>query len=699
MSWLPSLSPRRPSRQLAAIAPGLVLGIALLGASPGIAAPETALANAKSPSLRSPLARAQAAASPKPAALSGAYQALLAGDMNGFAVVAGAVLAGRALPPVAAPESPAARFFRDLLQSTPAADRDAFLRLGLAGQLSNMGLLTRAPRVPLSAEPPARALLLRYLAAFDAPLRGSTPQALLGERLTHYAHFPHPLSVRIAGDLGLAEALPHLERFLRLKRRFYRLRTDYTTQPQEVDALFRESLRAILSIAERQATTVGAASALLKRVDEQAAAEERGDALDGDGEPITLETYNDHQGTAPPTQMVQETRLRPMEHTPSKRHWIQQALRALAGDRAAGLEINFGPPRNKSPRLKVPGAVWIAESDDAQVAVAGRTLFAVTRQDIEGQHQPVLWSLDLETGRSRFVVRLLGTDDKGEESELATRGICIDPDGSPVLLTTQSSGPAGRAGSLLRFDPTSGEVTAILPVAVKGDESPDLLACDSGGYVLRRGATLFRQRLTGELSLKIQLRSEDRIAVGEGQIVVLAADGVRVWSGPSSQAAARPFPAADLIGQASLPSSAIPLALADGFAIAHGREGKLQIFDLAGRRRAEHNIPDRAEAFSAASGPLARRSLLGRDQLWVVGPSDRLLQFQVPLNVRELLVSPTAAYVADERSHVEHRLSDGRAHKLDLPGSPHMAKVLAATSEWVIVLVYRDGYYLAALRR
>jgi hypothetical protein len=699
MSWKPSLSPRRLSRQLAAIAPGLVLGIAMLGADPAVAARETALANAKSPSLRSPLARAQAAARPKPAALSGAYQALLAGDMNSFAVVAGAVLAGRALPPASAPESPAARFFRDLLQSTPAADRDAFLRLGLAGQLSNAGLLERAPRVSLSAEPPARALLLRYLAAFDAPQRSTAPQALLGERLTHYAHFPHPLAVRIAGDLGLAEALPHLERFVRLKRRFYLLRTDYTTHPQEVDALFRESLRAILSIAEKGATTVGAASAVLGRVADQAAAEERGDSLQGDGEPITLETYDDNQGTAPPTQMVRETRLRQMDRTPSKRHWIQLTLRALGGDRAAGLELNLGPPRNKSPRLQVPGAAWIVESDDAQVAVAGRTLFAVTRQNIEGQHQPVLWSLDLETGRSRFVVRLLGTDDKGEESELATRGMCIDPDGSPVLLTTLSSGPAGRAGSLLRFDPTSGEVAAILPLVIKGDESPDLLACDSGGYVLRRGTTLFRQRLTGELGAKIQLRREDRVAVGEGQIVVLTSDGVRVWSGPSSEAKARPFPAADLIGQPSLPSSAIPLALADGFAIANGREGKLQIFDLAGRRRADHNISEGADAFSAASGPLARRSLLGRDQLWVVGPGDRLLQFKVPLNVRELLVSTTAAYVADERSHVEHRLSDGRAHKLDLPGSPHMAKVLAATSEWVIVVVYRDGYYLAALQR
>ena len=106
--------------------------------------------------------------------------------------------------------------------------------------------------------------------------------------------------VRIAGDLGMAEAVPHLERFLRLQRRFYRLQTDRTTHPVEVDTLFRESLRALLRIAELTPATVASVRSIVQRAEAQAASEESGNPLYGTGEPITLETYSDNQGTAHP---------------------------------------------------------------------------------------------------------------------------------------------------------------------------------------------------------------------------------------------------------------------------------------------------------------------------------------------------------------------------------------------------------------
>lgn len=679
-----------------------LLGLVLTaGSAQGRAAvdlPETSMP-AKPHLFRSPLARAQLAHKPTLAALAGAYQALLRGDLNAFAVVAQAVLAGRALPASSAPGSPNADFFRELLQKVPAADRDAFLRLGLAGQISNSGLLGRAPRVSLSAPPAAQTLLLRYLAGFPKPQRSLDPQAPLGERLTHYTHFPQPMLVRMAGDLGLAEALPHLERFLQLKRRLYHLRTDYSTHPQEVDALFSESLRALLSIAEAKPATLPTVQAVLERLLAQAKTEERGDPMMGEGEPITLETYEDNEGTAPPTQAVRETRLPMRVGVASKSHALQQALRALAGDGQVRSELAMGPSQRRGPRLSVPGAAWTTECDDARAELSGSTLFVVTRQFVEGQHQPVLWSLDLPSGRSRFVARLLSTDPRGEESELATRGLCVDPDGSPVLLATSFRGARTRHAELLRFDPGTGEITAMLPLPAEGASDPELLACDAGGYVLRRGDVLVRLRLDGTQALRVKLGGTDRVAVGEGQIVVLGADGVRLWSGANAPASPRPLPLVDLIGQPAPPSSATPLALPNGFAIAHGRTGKLQIFDAAGRRRSEHDIPERAEPFSATAGRLAHRSLLGRDQLWVLGDDDRLLQFRVPLNVRALYVSPQAAYVADESTYSEHRLSDGTSHPLSLPGSAHMARVLAASRGWVIVLVYRDGYYLAGLPR
>ena len=43
----------------------------------------------------------------------------------------------------------------------------------------------------LSASPPAIALLQRYFAAFENPLRSQDPKALLGEHLAVYDRYPH----------------------------------------------------------------------------------------------------------------------------------------------------------------------------------------------------------------------------------------------------------------------------------------------------------------------------------------------------------------------------------------------------------------------------------------------------------------------------------------------------------------------------
>ncbi len=690
----PLLRLARPAVFAFVITWGLTLAAAQ--SAPPLQSSETNMAMPPIP--RDPLPRALYLRSPKPAALARAYQALLAGDMSAFALLARATQLGHALPREKGADSPAARFFQRLLHEAPAAERDAFLALGLAGQISNPGLLERSPRVALSAPEPARAWLLRYLAAFDTPLRSLTPRAPLGERLKSYAHYPHPMFVRIAGDLGLRDALPHLERFLRVQRRFYLLRTDYSTHPQEVDALFLESLRAALRIAEQQPDAVPEVRALLQRAQTQAAAEEQGDPLSGDGEPVLLETYNDNQGTAPPTIQVSPSRLRSDEFTPSKQDWLKVALRSLQRAATAASELDAGRLRNKAPRLQVPGAAWTQPSDAAQVALSGSTLFVLTRQFVEGQHRPVLWSLDLPSGRSRFVLRLMSSEAKtGAESELATRGLCTDPDGSPVLLLSEFVRPGHRPSSLVRFDAGTGEVAAVLPLASDSEEDPVLLRCDASGYVLRRGAWLFRHSLGGELVFRHKLAPEAKLAVSQERIVVLSSDGVHQLSGEASPASVRPLPLRELIGEKELPSSAFPLALSDGFAIAQGLPGKLRIYDPQGRLRSESNLPEGTDAFTSATGPWAQRILTARDQLWVLGAGDRLIKLKVPLNLREVLVTPLSAYVADERSYVEHHLRDGSSRKLNLPGSAHMAQVLAASAHWLIVLVYRDGYFLAAL--
>ncbi len=649
--------------------------------------------------LGDPVGRRLLGESARPSTVAAAYRALLSGDTDAFALVATWVLAGRALPAVSAADSPAAGFFRELLERTPAVERDRFLQLGLRGQLANRGILARSPRVPLSTDAATAARLVRYLAAFIGSTATAPPGVLVGEQLRHFASYPDPRLVRLAGALALPAALPHLERFLLLRRRFFHLRTDYSTRPEPTDALFIESLRAVVEIGQRNAAAPAAAvlQRVLQQAEREASPSRSGSpgtalalpaSLAAQGEPILLESFDDNEGQAPPSRQVSERRLSPHDGVRDKRAWLTLAIAALGGS-APELAALHGANQERA-RPPLAGTAWSVACDSAQAGLSSTHLYLLTHLFIGGQHRPVLISLERTTGRTQFVVPLGPQDDS--ELSLVTHQLLVAADGAPVLLVslrTPATGPR-----LLRFDPDTGEVSAAHPLAVSGRAEPVALLADASGYVLRRGPVVFRQREDGTLAWRWAVPPEASVAVGDGTAVALHGEQLRLRTenGESTLAVQR------LLGRASA-EGAFVLALAGGFAIADPTTKLLRTFDLQGTPGAQWPLAEGASSSSALQGPLAHRAVLARGQLQVLAPRGGLRTVAAPLNVSQVLVTDNAAYLGDSAALQEAPLDGTPSRRLPDAGHPHMARVLAATRDWIYVLTYADGYQVAALRR
>lgn len=631
----------------------------------------------------------------KPAAIAQSYGQLLSGDSTAFAIVASWVLSGHPLPPATAPDSPAAEFFRELFERTPSAERDAFLMLGLRGQLANPGILSRAPRIALTADAASQRRVTRYLAAFTAPTPTpkDAPKELLDAELRQFATYPDPRMVRIAGALALAAAVPHLERFIALKRRFFHLHTDYSTHPEPVDALFIESLRALVEIAEREPTAAESVQLALGRALEQARRESAADpmSIDGPGEPIVLETFDDNEGQALPTRGVRSARLNSGSGVRDKVAWLTMAQAALRGDRAQRASLSRA--ETARPRQPISDAIWTVESDSAQAALSGDRLYLVTRIFVGKQHRPVLWSLDAPTGKTRFISALGGYGDDGVE--LVTGKLLADAEG-PILLATVRDAKGGQNGArIFRFDPETGEVRDAHPLVVQGREDAALLAADSDGYLLQRGQTLFHQRRSGTLGWRWDLPRDARVAVSEATALALLKREVRLRNRQGERA----LSAQVLLGTPDFDESAIPLALPDGFAIAEPGKKKLSRFDGEGRPRGQWSLVQGADHGSQLEGPWAGQALRGRDRLQVLAQSGPPIELVTPLNVSHVFLTQHAACVGSERALVEQPLDGTAGRPLPDLGHPHMARVVAADAERIFMLAYKDGYQLFALRR
>jgi hypothetical protein len=443
-------------------------------------------------------------------------RAFLAGNWNAFRA-----WAELHAPATGGPATPHGRFFADLA-AAPPKERGDFVNALVEAQIGVASLgKWRSRPVPKVSDATKR-WLVRYLDAFDKPQHAPAPTAVLGEQLVWASHYPNAQLVHLAGDLGLADSLPALERFLAIERRFHKTWTDYGTPYVAFDDLFMESLEAVMKLAGSGKIKVTAASEAIERVRK---------TLSGppEQERVWLETRDAELRPQPseaiPDRVAEEALNARDLGGRTRALWLDAALAALAGKDTK----TFAPPK---PR--VAGALWEVPLDSGMGALRDDLAYHLSSKD-------GLSIIDVQTGR------LHGVADIGLRNE--QRVSFYDPawlvakNGDVLLVATLHW--EQRARWCVRFS-SRGTVLGAFPLAHQEDRASAPLGEIPGGIVFARTYTtkdtVWAQGKDGKLLWQHQLAPDQQFArFHDGHVVLAgantldllrASDGVRLWSQP-----------------------------------------------------------------------------------------------------------------------------------------------------------------------
>lgn len=437
------------------------------------------------------------------AAEGAAVQAeFLAGNWEVFRTFAALAAEGR-LPPVPdAPKSPHARFWSSVVAESPPKQKAELLRYLLMAQL---GTPWDAEAGAFQLPPPSKevqAQLSRYFAGFTQPSRTEAPDTLAGPRLKLYAHLPHERLIALARFLPTSEVLPHLTRFLAARRRYYQLFTDYSTRPEEVDGVVRETLGTLLALAGRGSEDREKVRQVLR-------------GLAGAAEEVEFERYSDRRGDEP-VSTVRIVRLGPpqrdllvpvAENTSelvSRKQWIAWALDAIEGKREA--LARFAPPS-----APFAPSEWSVPAGTGLYVHGQGYAYAL----VEG----FLWSFDPRTGLTRFRVPLLRSPASGRLRFDCRSGV-VTPDGHGAFVGELHQEGRGTTWHVFVFDRESGAVLKDFPVAENKPSS--LVRATREAVTLTRGKDTWVQDASGKRLARLGSESGPVFAEDEHALALAA---------------------------------------------------------------------------------------------------------------------------------------------------------------------------------
>lgn len=629
--------------------------------------------------------------------------AFMAGNWYVFGVWASLILEGRLPSQDGKPGTPHGEFWAKVL-AAPKDERDEFLTFLLRSGLADTGIRYRPLR-----EPPERPgisslrLLRSYFEAFRDPSHSADEGAALGSRLVWYGNYPEERMVRLAPRLG-EEALPHLERFMHVRRRFFKLHTDYTTELEELDGLFLESLRALLELAadgalrERVLALIerfredlskkpGKPSGGLSTIDE---------GTEG-SEAICVESLHDNMGMSPTTVDVGQGMLSDQSSSGrgplTKVQWLELAVSALQGDVAAQkrfLEIGSRPGK----QVELPRAQWLLPVDDGTGRTTGDRLFYMGPFLFDGKyHLPTLSSIHIPTGRTRYMLNLGDRSSRGLRVWGGT--LMLGPDGSPVLMTQLDREDGPRTYRIIIFDAQTGQVTRTWPLALEPDKEAALLSVTDDGYILTRDRLVWKQGTDGSLRWRTKLPAADCFAISGDRAVLLGKDEL-VLMDLSEPKKALKRPRAELEKEAG-----------GGFQpdiLMH--DGGFYLFD---ENRTIYSFDDKARFLWKHSE--SEDHWLGMPRLWgqglsyvnfkrfcLISPEGKVShEFPTPERPHDYVVDGEDVFYFTEEALWHWR--PGMKEAKRALGAPinHMAKPLGVCKGMLLLLFYSDHYYMAAI--
>jgi len=630
--------------------------------------------------------------------------AFMAGNWYVFGVWASLAREGRVPPQDGRPRTPHCEYWEKVL-AAPKDERDEYLIFLLRSGLADTGIRYRPLR-----EPPAKPgnsslrLLRSYFEAFRDPSHSTVEGAALGSRLVWYGNYPEERMVRLAPLLG-EEALPYLERFMKVRRRFFKLHTDYTTELEELDGLFLECLRALLELGaddEMKERVVAVLESLNKDILKENKKKADGPfSLGGNpesSEAIWLESHHDSMGTGPSRVDVGQGSIPDIfssGHSPlSKLQWIGLARSALGGDAAARKRF-FESDRRPGKEVELPGAQWLLSVDDGSGRIAGDWLFYTAHFLFDGnRHLPTLSAIHVPTGRTRYMINL---GDRSSYRGLTAWGgaLMLGPDGAPVLMTQLDREKGPRTYKIIEFDALTGQVSGMSPLALGPEKDASLLSVTADGYILTRERLVWKQGRDGSLVWKTELPENECFAISGERAALLRKDEL-------------------VLMDLAHPEDALKRSREE---MAKEAGGGFQP-DIVLRKDGLYLFDDNRTIYSFdAKGKFLWKHMekedawLGMPKLWgdglsyvnfkrfcLVSPDGTVAhEFPTPERPREYLVDGEDVFYFTDSALWHWRPGMKEAKKNIGEPVNHMAKPLGVSGGKLLLLFYSDHYYMAAL--
>jgi hypothetical protein len=609
-----------------------------------------------------------------------------AGNWSAFGIWAREVMAGRERPAPSGATSPHATFWSMFLSRASADEKKGFLELLLRAQLANRVIKGRPGRVPPEGFTPAcRRAVLEYLAAFEEPCHAVDPNTILGGRLVRYSHYPDERIVDLVGMYNIIEAIPILERFLKVRRRFFQLHVDYCTRPGEIDALFVETLLAFVRIALSSEKEREGVLDLLKR--HQLA--NRGK------EAVWFEVLSHNNYTGDCSQYVKDEEMAEMEGLGSKRDLIGMAIKAIEED-GKDRRVLEGFSEEGSP----PTAPyrWVQPGLDGGGVVDGDRLYFLGGFTIE--------AMDIPSGRTYFRI------DTGVSGDNLGVG-CYYPvmvrnaDGDPVLVALLDD----RTGAMKEWhsfvlDRDTGEVKrafrlAHQPVRAWG---PQVWCRPDGGTVfrMREEKRLWKQDRDGatvwERDLK-EIRETTVVTYRDDIIGILDEEGLTIITTDTNETLLqRPWD--DMLKDAGVEGSYRDelILLKDRFLI-FTRDGHKMCFDLDGRFQ-WMMMPEQGGWFLTDQQPLGD-GFWGQnnDDFYIISPKGDIRDFKKPCsNVIQHVVNDLGVIFLTD-GDLLFRPFDAKEARSIVPGIPYQTNIVAFTNEHLVVNYFDNDRFLAYIPR
>jgi hypothetical protein len=625
-----------------------------------------------------------------PEDLEKVQQCFASGNWSVFAVWARALMSGSIKSPFQDRSSFHSAFWSYFLAKATTSDRDEFLNFLLRAQMAHLPINDRPVRGPVPGfSPSCKKALLDYLFTFTDPKHTLDPNTVLGGQLLCHDHLPDERMVHLTGQFGLVEALPVLERLLKVQRRFFQLYTDYSTSPEEIDKVFLESVRALVLIGLANPQVKDKIQLILKA--DHSPAEKDAKGRPKTGEAIWSEIYNDGGESGHVSRYVKTEQINAGGGILLKSEIQQLGLKALETEGPERKDLLLGRTD------KYPAFSWMVKGDIGQAIIVGDRLFCIGAAKVE--------AIDLPTGRTVFRFDS-GQNNSNQGVACYYHLLSMTDNGDPQLATQViplGSGN-GRAWWAIILDRDTGEVKRSFKLAIQPERAygPQTWPQKDDSVVFRQETKLWRQSSNGQTLWVHDIDYHASVQCAKGTIAILTKTELTLASIDDIKTLLV-LPVAEVfkeLGEAPEKELREDLVLLDDrFYLFPRWDGPILAYDLKGKLLWKKKTEEGGYYLNHPRAVGA--GLCGdlNDYLYKVFPDGKMCHIQKPSGMKDDYLSNDLGVFMRTDNTIYYWPYGEDKTKTPVVQFPWQAHLLALSNEYLVVSFYDNEHYLACLPR